>query len=320
MRILVFLVLFMPLAASAQFDPAGGEEGSLAIHRDNASISYWGDSVSFIRGLKQINDSSQGYVTVGRGHDALGKADGLTLSLGDGGMITYYFNRSIRNIKGPDFVVFENGFEWPGGHFLELAFVEVSSNGKDFVRFPAYSRADTTKQIENLAFMRSEWYKNLAGKHQAPYGTPFDLEELKDSTILDITAVTHVRLIDVVGCLNDTFATRDIEGNKINDPWPTNFPPGGFDIDAIGVLQWPLSIEPLLAGKSMVWPNPIVTGGMLHVNVACKSLILSDLSGKIIRTQTNDSNIDLSGVVPGIYYVTGATERGTLTEKLCVTR
>ena len=66
---------------------------------------------------------------------ALGPATGDTLdvvSLGNGGSITLTFAEPIRNGAGFDFAVFENGHV---DTFLELAFVEVSSDGAVFVRF-----------------------------------------------------------------------------------------------------------------------------------------------------------------------------------------
>lgn len=64
------------------------------------------------------------------------------------GWITLSFSETIRDANGYDFVVFENGFtsvyDTSGGSisgqmFAELGYVEVSSNGEDFVRFPSVS-------------------------------------------------------------------------------------------------------------------------------------------------------------------------------------
>ena len=54
------------------------------------------------------------------------------VSLGKGGSITLSFDPPVSNGDGWDFAVFENGFE---DTFLELAYVEVSSDGVVFVRF-----------------------------------------------------------------------------------------------------------------------------------------------------------------------------------------
>jgi hypothetical protein len=78
---------------------------------------------------------------------------------------------------------------------------------------------------------------NLAGKHAMLYGTPFDLEELRDTPGLDINAISHIRLVDVVGSINPQFCSRDAGGRMINDPFPTPFPSSGFDLDAVGVIH-----------------------------------------------------------------------------------
>ncbi len=302
----------------AQFDPAGGQDGSKAVHRDNASISYWGDSVSLSLGYTRINASNPVVVTTGEENDALNMADNRTVSLGDGGTATYYLSREIQNIDGPDFVVFENGFEWVGGYFLELAFVEVSSDGNRFVRFPAQSEADTTKQIENLAYMECEWYHNLAGKHQAPYGTPFDLEELKDSVGLNINAISHVRIVDVVGCLNDSFATRDNEGRKVNDPWPTDFESGGFDLDAIGVLQFPLDVNELGVIKRFVAPNPSSISVGFTVNRSYEYLTIYASNGHLVYSDSSNKTKHQPGLSEGIYMVQLVTQNGIFTQRICV--
>ena len=75
----------------------------------------------------------------------MGKAgDGAIVSLGDAGVAVLTFSTPIRNGQGPDFAVFENAFS---NTFLELALVEVSSDGQNFVRFDAISNTDTTLQI-----------------------------------------------------------------------------------------------------------------------------------------------------------------------------
>jgi hypothetical protein len=319
-RLAFIIYLLLPVMAFAQFDPAGGKDGSNAVHRDNASLSYWGDSVEIIQGNQRINASSPVKVTTGEAIDALNAPDNRTVSLGDGGQATYYFERAISNISGPDFVVFENGFEWVGGYFLELAFVEVSSDGKRYVRFPAQSIADTATQIENLAYMECEWYHNLAGKHQAPFGTPFDLNELTDSAGIDINAITHVRLIDVVGSLSDSFAGRDVNGIKINDPWPTDFESGGFDLDAIGVLQFPLGDNKLGVIKRFVAPNPTTTFNGFSVNLSYRKLNVISLDGSLLYQSLEYKMKHKPNLSPGIYIVRIETDNGIFSQRICVTQ
>ena len=73
---------------------------------------------------------------------------------------------------------------------------------------------------------------NLAGKYQGGYGTPFDLDDLKDQEGLDVNRITHVKIIDIVG--NGT--ALDSLGNIIYEPYPT-VQSAGFDLDAIGVIH-----------------------------------------------------------------------------------
>src|SRR5690606_28994957 len=165
-----------------------------------------------------------------------GKADSRLISMGDGGMITFTFSHPVVNAEGADFLVFENGFlnvTDSALAFLELAFVEVSSNGTDFVRFPATSHITDSVQYDNFSFTNAEHINNLAGKYIQNWGTPFDLEELKDEPNLDVNNITHIRIIDVVGILDEDFGSKDSRGQLINDPFPTPFPSCGFDINAI---------------------------------------------------------------------------------------
>ena len=319
MKKLLTLIWLAPLLATAQFDPAGGEPGSKAIHRNDAAFGYWADSVKLVKGLQQINTPGLGPVTLGQASDALGAPDNSTVSLGDGGQATFYFDQPIVNIEGADFAVFENGFKWPGGYFLELAFIEVSSNGKDFVRFPATSKADTTKQTSNLAYMECEWFDNLAGKHQAPYGTPFDLEELKDSSDeLKIDSVRYIRIVDVVGSLNDSFASYDQFGTKINEPWPTNFPSGGFDLDALGILEWAVSTNDLHERQFRFGPNPARANVDLNVYFEFEEAWITNGQGSVIEHYENGQSQLLAPKSTGIYFVQFKTRKGLITRRLCV--
>lgn len=235
MRILFTLLLFLPSFMMAQFDPPAGQEGSLAIHVSSSQFVAWAKSAEIIRGPQEIGNDSLGLVTSGVDSFALFKAgENPCVSLGDGGSAILQFEYSIRNGEGPDFAVFENSFD---GLFLELAFVEVSSDGFNFTRFPATSLTDTTIQITAFSYLEAKMLNNLAGKHAMLFGTPFDLEELRDTPGLDINAISQIRIVDVVGSISPQFCSRDAGGRKIIDPFPTPFPSSGFDLDAVGVIH-----------------------------------------------------------------------------------
>src|SRR5690606_17752172 len=143
---------------------------------------------------------------------------------------------------------------------LELAFVEVSSDGINFFRLAASSHTQDTSQISSVTgenYMKARCVNNLAGKYISNYGTPFVLQELSCIAGLDINNITHVRIVDVVGSIGE-YASYDTAGNKINDPYPTNFPTGGFDLDAVGVIHQGTTsgIQGLNLPVVSVYPNP----------------------------------------------------------------
>jgi hypothetical protein len=218
-----------------QFAPAAGKLGSTAIKSDSSCITSWASSAQFHAGYIQISHKDSGSVGPGDLQTVKGKAlSNGVLSLGDSGIVTLFFESGIVNDEGFDFVVFENAFN---DSFLELAHVEISENGRDFYRFPSISLTQTDIQTGAFGATYPENLHNLAGKYRIPYGTPFDIEELRESFDTLPSRFFYVRLIDVVGSIDPKWGSRDSKGNLINDPWPTPFPSCGFDLDAIGVIH-----------------------------------------------------------------------------------
>ena len=107
------------------------------------------------------------------------------------------------NREGYDFVVFENSLN---DHFLELAFVEVSSDGIHYVRFPATSNTPTDKQVGGFGSLDPTKINNLAGKYRIGWGTPFDLSEVEGDDKVDVNAIRYVKIIDVVGSIDTLYA------------------------------------------------------------------------------------------------------------------
>jgi hypothetical protein len=248
-----FILATSSMGLAGPYPPAAGQVGSDAIHKDDPRFVAWATGYTdLVRGPMDIANPSAGLASFGAGTSALGKAEGTSfdvVSLGDGGRITLTFDTPIGNGPGPDFAVFENGFHQSGSQttaFLELAFVEVSSNGVDFIRFPSVSLTPSQTQVASFGELDASNLHNLAGKHVREYGTPFDLADVASSPLLDLSAgITHVRIIDVVGRIAPVLdgsvevwsPSRDSLGNIINDPYPTPFSTGGFDLDAIGVIN-----------------------------------------------------------------------------------
>ena len=145
------------------------------------------------------------------------------VTLGDGGSITLFFATPILDTDGFDLVIFENGVSTtPGRGFFELAFVEVSTDGIVFLRFPARSTTPTPTSPYLFLELDPTNLDGMAGKYPATYGTPFDF------AWLGVTMVSHVRIVDIVG----DGRTLDSEGRPIYDPYPTSGS-AGFDLDAV---------------------------------------------------------------------------------------
>jgi len=254
--------------SAGPYPGAAGQQGSTAVSKDDPAIRGWATGYvaeSFERGWLSEANHDLGTVSHGTPADALGKADvdpdleavDSVLSLGDAGKITLTFAQPITDGPSFDFAVFENAFD---ASFLELAFVEVSSDGDYFLRFPAVSLTKTEGVQEDpdrdsFSLLDPTNLHNLAGKYGGGFGTPFDLAELPTHPRLDIKRVTHVRVVDVVGSVNPAWGTRDSEGRLIKDPFPTRFHTGGFDLDAVAVLNQipePGAVSLLAAGVALL--------------------------------------------------------------------
>ena len=300
----------------SQFAPAAGQVGTTAIHKDSSSFVNWATTCSVTLGPEDISDPQSNIVSTGNSTMTVGFPGNGTVSLGDGGTAVLTFQRKIINGPGWDFAVFENSFS---DHFLELGYVEVSSNGFDFVRFPPTSLTQDTAQIDAFGSVNAEKINNLAGKYRANYGTPFDLEDLINEPSIDVNAISHVKIIDVIGSLDSNYCNFDIFNNKINDPWPTAFPSSGFDLDAVGIInEAPLSLNHILN-------NEIITNIIIKKEFI--DLILNqnktdywifnviNLSGQLVYNEnilidrdSHSKRISISNLNPGFYILNCQSE------------
>ena len=300
----------MPMALWAQFAPASCFPGTTAMHADSSAFVAWATGCTVERGLMRINKPNLGYASFGEEALVAGVPGGTydVVSLGDGGSATVTFASPICNGEGPDFAVFENGLHPDTDstmtmYFLELAFVEVSSDGVNFFRFPAITNVQYDTQVGGFDAMNPAQIHNFAGKYEAFYGTPFDLDEVEDTPLLDKNKVTHVRIIDVVGNINLEYATYDSEGHPVNDPWPTPFNTSGFDLDAVGVIHDLAHNDVSENGIETVslYPNPVKN--RLTVKAEnLQSVEVYNLVGQLVMTATS-SVIDMDDLNEGIYFV-----------------
>jgi len=212
--------------------------GSTAVAKSDAAFAGWATRVvSYIPGTHVEDVWKDTSLCLGEpGEDVY-----HITCLGRAGTITLAFDRPIADGEGWDFAVFENAF---GNGFLELAYVEVSSDGVNFVRFPCHS--ETASAVGAYASnMDPTKIDGLASKYKLGYGTPFDIAALAGvagSEHLDPDWGVQVRLVDIVG----DGSCRDSDGRIIYDPYPTTGS-AGFDLDAIGVRHFAQAEAPELS-------------------------------------------------------------------------
>lgn len=233
MRITLFLTaaLVAGTAHAGPYAPAAGKAGSTAVSKSSTDIVSWATGYSDYLPGATVDTAWK------TPEKALGAAAGDAfdiVSLGDKGSITLSFGGYISNGAGWDFAVFENSFS---DTFLELAYVEVSSNGTDFFRFNSVSY--TASAVGGFGSVDPTNINNLAGKYRQGYGTPFDLDQLSGIAGLDVNRVQYVRLIDVVGngSTFDSYPAAYGGPHPIYDPYPTSGS-SGFDLDAVGIIHY----------------------------------------------------------------------------------
>ncbi len=243
-----------PTDAGHAIDPAIASDSPLFVEWANAiepNRTYFAP-----RGSISITDT---------GFNSLGDLDADQIAAGDSpGFLTVTFPTGIGNGAGHDFAVFENGFVFPSSPYLfaELAYVEVSSNGTDFARFPSISTNTDWQGSFGRSFAGydSTNVYNLAGKHAGGYGTPFDLDDLLSDDLVtggavDLDSIQYLKLVDIPG--DGSFL--DSLGNGILDNWLSTGA-GGFDFrlpagQGVGVINTAVP-EP---GSLVLWATGLAT-------------------------------------------------------------
>ena len=320
-RISILLLAMVPVALWAQFAPAQDQPGTTAMHADSSAFVAWATGCTVERGPMRIDRPESGLASYGADSLALGMPGGTydIVSLGDGGNAVLTFASPIYNGPGPDFAVFENGFANavnPDTWALELGFVEVSSDGENFFRFPAVTYVQTDEQLGNAGSIVPAQLHNFASKYGAFYGTPFDLDEVEDNELLDKNRVTHVRIVDVVGNIDPEYATKDSEGHIVNDPWPTPFASSGFDLDAVGVIN-DLAHSDVSENEEEVvslYPNPVKDRLMVKAE-NLQSVEIYNLVGQQVMVSTSDI-VDMGALNQGIYFVRINADGKTVTKRV----
>ncbi|MCB9898924.1 MAG: hypothetical protein H6825_13045 [Planctomycetes bacterium] len=181
--------------------------------------------------------------------------------LGVGGSITLRLDSLAKDGPGTDLIVYENpffvqGMGDPTATYVEALYVEVSSNGLDFARFPTRYSGPAGPHLgpggQDIG-VPNTWYRGFAGVMTVSAGTllgedPFDVvggggdafdfadlqtqpEVVQGDVVL--SAIRYVRLVDVEGGVdvdglgnpvwdagNPVFSTADVDAVCVpNDEW-----------------------------------------------------------------------------------------------------
>ena len=202
------------------------------------------------------------------------------VSLGNGGSIEVLFRDNVV-VDGPgdDIVIFENAFHIgspTGNVFTEFAIVEVSRDGREWLRFPFDAASGA-----GLAGATAVLAEPADPLDPAAGGDRFDIGEL------GLDFVRYVRLIDAGDEVDDV-------GNHVA---PAN--QGGFDLDALGAIN--------------TTPPAIVSGIVSHEGapVARAVVHLEPLAGgraKLRRTDAEGRYV-FSNVIPSGDYRVAARRR-----------
>ncbi len=150
-----------------------------------------------------------------------GERQGSTdvLSLGNGGSITLRFDEPvICDGDGIDFTIFENAFLAGTLTFAEIAFVEVSQDGENFIPFPFDE--ETWEGAAGRSPVLSNQENGIDPLDPAVSGG-----DLFDLATIGLDWASYVRITDA--------------GDTVDDPGNA-IPPGtsaGFDLDAIAIVH-----------------------------------------------------------------------------------
>jgi len=313
-RFLVYIIALLFITKLyGQYPPPAGQPGSTAIHADSSIINFWASKCYVQRGYINICNKSLGTVTYGNESDAIGKADNQVISLGDSGIAVLKFPVNICDKNGFDFVIFENSFN---GQFLELAFVEISNDSVHWFRFPSVSLTPVDQQIETFGTIQAEHIHNLAGKYIVMYGTPFDISDIPDNPYLDKQNIKYIKIIDVIGNIEPPYISYDSQGNIINDPFPTPFHTGGFDLDAVGVINYCTDgVNKHNSQNITIYPNPATDYLYISSEKNIVEFYIVNFTGVTVIRGIFEERINIQQLPAGIYTIFVISEKQVYNKK-----
>ena len=122
-----------------------------------------------------------------------------------------------------------------------------------------------------------------------------------------------------MGSINSSIGSVDSDGNIINDPFPTEFESGGFDLDAVGVINENkfVGLHHLPILNLNIYPNPAQLEFKIN-NTQTGLIEIISLNGTVLYSNQLEPNetIDLTKFKSGVYIVKFSNQTGIATKKL----
>ena len=216
------------LLVTASF-PGGAEDPARgALTAEDPRVIGWAEEVTALTLGEGLAEGAA------RPEEALGVAEGhpvRALSLGEGGRVTLRLSTPAADTPGADLGVFENSFNHT---FLELGFVEVSSDGHTFARLPSAYLGE--ERLGPFGEQPPEQISGLAGSTQGGAAEGLDLASLAghpavEMGLINPQEINYIRVVDIIG----DGRAHDTLSRPIYDPYPTALS-AGFDLDGVCAL------------------------------------------------------------------------------------
>ena len=144
------------------------------------------------------------------------------------------------------------------------------------------------------------------------------MEDVVDSVGINLDSINYIKIVDVVGSVSPVYGSFDQYGTPINDPFPTAFESGGFDLDGVGVIHangdYHLSLSE--EERPLIYPNPV--RDVLKIkNADVESIRIYTIDGRLI-SETMDSQLDLGklAIPDGIYLVSIISQGTKFSQKI----
>lgn len=172
----------------------------------------------------------------------------------------------------------------------------------DFDKTGLFKILNTVSGIQDLISISSNWLPNIWYRVKV-IGTATDVRYyLNNILIYTGAAASSVNIDQLRFVHNNALGSAYIDNIKVNS-----------ELLVLGIKDSRVTTKEI-----SVYPNP--TTDFIHINSlsTIKSIEIYDESGKLIKTEKNNSRMDVKGLSAGVYMVNIKTEGRNFTEKVII--